>query len=126
MTLDLPRRQRLQEVVGAVAMAPDAEVVLVPPGVAGGDDHVVATGVVARDLEHRPAAVGSKAVTPGGEETPERHDGVHRAQGLREVAGAEGDEVGDLPALDVDDAQALPGSQRDAARGAGRNGDPGP
>src|SRR2546428_13954655 len=99
MTLDLPRRQRLQEVVGAVAMAPDAEVVLVPPGVAGGDDHVVATGVVARDLEHRPAAVGSKAVTPGGEGTPERHDGGHCAPGLRSGPGAVGDDVGDQPAF---------------------------
>lgn len=119
VALDTPRLQRLQEVVGAVAVAGDAEVDLVPPGVAGRDQQIVATGVVPRELEHRPPAVGAERIAGGGEEPAQRHQRVHRAHGLGEIGRVEGEEVGDLLALDVHDAQRLPRAQRHRARGAG-------
>src|SRR5437899_6135833 len=87
MTLELPGTQRFHEVVGAGAVAGDAEVVLVAPRITRGDEHVVAAGVVESDLELRRPAVGPETIGLRREQTTEGNQRVQRAKRGVDVAG---------------------------------------
>src|SRR3990167_2218377 len=123
VALDAPLAQRLEEVVRAAAMTRDPEVVLVAPRVAGRDEHVVTPRVVQHDLDHGAAAVGPELVAGGREQAPQGNEAVDGAERLGQVVGVVGDEIGDLPPLDVDDAEGLAGPEGDGPAGRGGNAD---
>ena len=100
--------ERGRQVLGAGGVPPvDAErgVAL---GVARGDQHVVHAGrVVGFEAQERASAVRDEGLADGGEQPTGGGAGVGGAQVLGGVVGDEREQVADLAALDVDDAQAL-------------------
>jgi hypothetical protein len=83
--------------------------------VAGGEEHVVeARRRVRLERQQRAAPAAPERLAHAREEPEELGAGVLGAQALGEVGGAEREEVADLPAREVDDADAAP--RRDAHR----------
>ena len=102
---------------------------LVALRIAGRDEHVVdGRGVVGLERQDRAPAVGDEGLAHLREQMAHTRARVHGAVVLADVSGVEGEQVGHLLPLDVDDAERLP--SRDGHRPALRRRDvddfPGP
>jgi hypothetical protein len=75
--------------------------------VAGTGQQVVAAAGIRNDGEHRPRQLGVKNVTLGDVDCAVEADGVGNPELLCQIGTVVGNEVADLPAFQIDDAQGV-------------------
>ena len=88
-------------------MAADTKAELVPPRVARRERKIVATDVVAHDDEHRSPVIAEQAIAAFEHAPSQNVAGSCGVEHFGVVVATGGDQIGDLGAFAIDDAQQL-------------------